>query len=291
MKFTLDAAALERMFHLWNVPVPRAGLVLFALRGCLPVAAPGSVKKRDAWAQAARLETIAPDFLHMRCTLGIWNRKTGGVFVAPGSTVPHGDNVLKAAARKGVMRGRGTNQLEPGFYTDLTKGEHLQGKPAGHAALRQSGYRFYRRAHHKPPYTHRDPLYFGNPYDNLHCAWNPDAGKAGFRSAGCLVVAGWPHSPRLPDPADVRPNSGAWKAFHDLIYAAPQKKFPLLLLPGKDVARSLSLSKGPSQLCYGSQGEAVKALQENLAAKKLYHGRANGKLGVATYRAWNKSLQ
>jgi hypothetical protein len=294
MKFTLEAATVERIFALWNVPLPKSGLVLFAFRGASPVAV------AKGWAPSVKLEVTPPDFVHMRCTIGIWDRKSGKIFAAPGSTVPHRDNILKAAARKGVMKGRGTNQLEPGYYTDLTKGEHLQGKPQGHAALRQTGYRFYRRTHHKPPYTNRDPLYFGNPYDNLHCAWNSDPATPGFRSSGCVVVAGWPHSPRLPDAIPGRnKNSGAWKTFHDLIYAAPQKKFPLLLLPAKDVARSLSLdspepvegSKGPGHLVYGSEGEAVKAMQRKLATKGFYKGRITGKLGVGTYRAWMRSHQ
>jgi hypothetical protein len=285
MKFALDAAALERLFAIWNIPVPRANLVLFALRGSLPHPAP------KGWAKAVTLETVTPDHVHMRCTVGIWDRKTGRIFAAPGSTVPHRDNVLKAAARKGVMKGRGTNQLEPGYYTDLTKGEHLQGKPAGHAALRQTGYRFYRRAHLNKKgalltslYTDHDPLYFGNPYDNMHCAWNPNPDAAGFRSSGCVVIAGWPHSPRLPD---AKPNSGAWKTFHDLIYAAPQKTFPLLLLPAKDAAATLTKKSPSPQLVFGSEGEAVKTLQKKLAAKGLYSGRINGKLGVSTFRAWN----
>ncbi len=305
MKFRLDARALERIFAAWNVPVPRERLVLFALRGALPRPAPGG------WEKSIRLEAVTPDYIRMRCAIGVWDRETGRIFVAPGSTVPHLDNVRKAAARRGRMKGRGTNQLEPGFYPDLTKGEHLQGKPQGHAALRQTGYRFYRRAtdfrNGKPPYTARSPLFFGNPYDNLHCAWNPDPAKAGFRSAGCVVVAGWPHSPRLTDEAPSRnKNAGAWKTFHDLIYAAPQRRFPLLLLPGEQVAKALSLNpsrRSPSarpegsrggvegrretRLVYGSEGEAVRALQRRLAARGPYKGRVNGKLGVGTYRAWN----
>jgi hypothetical protein len=282
MKIKLDAPALERLFAIWNVPVPKSGMVLFALRGSLPAA---PIK---GWTKTVALKSVTPDHVHMRCTIGIWDRKTGRIFAAPGSTVPHRDNVLKAAARKGVMKGRGTNQLEPGYYTDLTKGEHLQGKPAGHAALRQTGYRFYRRAHLKKKdallYTNRDPLYFGNPYDNLHCAWNPDPDAAGFRSSGCVVIAGWPNSPRLPD---AKPNSGAWKIFHDLIYAAPQKTFPLLLLPAKDVVAALTKKNPTPHLVFGSQGDAVKALQKKLASRKLFSGRINGKLGVGTYRAWN----
>ena len=191
------------------------------------------------------------------------------------------------------MKGRGTNQLETGFYDDLHKGEHLQGKPMGHAALRQTGYRFYRRSHHAPPYTSRDPLFFGNPYDNLHCAWNLDPAAPGYRSAGCLVIAGWPHSPRLDKNAtsitkvNDNANQGPWKTFHDLLYGISQKTFPLLLLPAQEVAAALEAKREPSRLVYGSRGPAVKKLQERLAAKGLYRGPINGRLGVAVYRAWN----
>jgi hypothetical protein len=288
-RLTLDSPTLERLFALWNIPLSRTELVLFALRGA--VLRPGAQAATKGWATKATLDLVAPDYIHMRCTIGIWNRETKQLFVAPGSTVPHRDNVIKAAARKGIMKGRGTNQLEPGYYTDLAKGEHLQGKPQGHAALRQTGFRFYRRAHlAKNPhgkrdtlYTEKDPLFFGNPYDNLHCAWNPDAKTEGFRSAGCVVVSGWPHSPRLPD---AEPNSGSWKIFHDLIYASPQKKFPLLLLPAADAADSLTRQKPGTHLVYGSQGEAVKTLQKKLASKGLFGGKVTGLLGASTYRAW-----
>ncbi len=326
-RLTLDDDALTRLFTLWNIPLPATGLVLFALRGAVPLESPGHGEEGaesgakegaeedaqgDGWRRRATLELMRPDHIHMRCTLGIWNRATRHLFVARGSTVPHRDNVLKAAARTGAMKGRGTNQLEPGYYTDLTKGEHLQGKPQGHAALRQTGYRFYRRAHlghladngtvangpdgpRDALYTARDPLFFGNPYDNLHCAWNNDPDGPGFRSAGCLVVAGWPHSPRLPD---ARPNQGAWKTFHDLIYAAPQDTFPLLLLPAQEAAEALASPENhdalspPSaapRLVYGSEGEVVKALQRRLYAQGVYTGRITGRLGASTYKAWTRS--
>lgn len=324
-RFTLDDAALARLFALWSVPLPVEDVVLFAVRGAVPVEEPSG---KAGWTERATLVLTPPDHIHMRCTIGIWDRRARRLFVARGSTVPHRDHVLKAAARKGGMKGRGTNQLEPGYYTDLTKGEHLQGKPQGHAALRQTGFRFYRRAHlggqpvspvgtaadgdpkGRPPaaplYTDRDPLYFGNPYDNLHCAWNADPDAPGFRSAGCLVVAGWPHSPRL---ADARPNSGAWKTFHDLLYAAPQQSFPLLLLPAAEVEAALNARGGKGRppgsgvradhagpprtpdtrrLVYGSRGEAVKALQRDLAAQGAYTGRITGHLGASTYRAWKQ---
>jgi hypothetical protein len=223
--------------------------------------------------------------MHLRCVIGIWDRRGKRVFAARGSTVPHRDQVLRAAAKKGALKGKGTNQPEPGFYGDLVKGEHLQGKSMGHAALRQSGYRFYRRSTHAPPYSPRDPLFFGNPFDNLHCAWNLDGKKAGFRSSGCLVVAGMPHCPRLPVSGG---NRGAWKTFHDILYAARQRKFPLLLLPAAVVGEFLNGQGGPPRLCYGSRGGAVEKLQAALRRKGLYRGPLDGMLGAATYRAWNR---
>ncbi len=280
MRFELNPEGVRRLFAIWNVPLPPEETVLFALRGCLPLLPP------RAWFVSLPLQTAAVDYAHLRCTVGLWNRRAGKIFAAAGSTVPHRDAVLRAAARRGRSQGRGTNQLEPGYYRDLQPGEHLQGRPSGHAALRQTGYRFYRRSAHAPPYTRRDPLYFGNPYDNLHSAGNLDARTTGFHSAGCVVVAGLPHCPRL---ADSGPNRGAWKIFHDHVYAAGQKNFPLLLLPAAAAAAALAAEKTPQRLCYGSQGPQVEKLQARLREQGWYRGRIDGVLGVSTYRAWNRA--
>lgn len=265
--------------------MPGHGLVLFALRGCLPV------KATNGWASSVSARLVEVDYEHLRCTLGIWDPAAEKIFAAPGSTVPHRKNVIKAAA----AGGKGTNQLEPGFYEDLTKGEHLQGKPRGHAALRETANRFYRRAPKGLPYGDKSPLFFGNPYDNLHCGWQADVEDPDFSSAGCMVVVGTPYCPRQPD---AKPDSGPWKIFHDLIYAAPQKSFPLLLLPAADAAAVLaspseggaaSERKAKTRLVFGSRGEKVKALQRALAAKGFYLGRPDGALGPRTYRAWNRA--
>ena len=220
----------------------------------------------------------------MRCTIGIWDAGGGRLFAAPGSTVPHKENVEKAAAKGG----KGTNQIEPGYYTDLTKGEHLQGKLNGHSALRQTANRFYRRSPSGLPYTRNSPLFYGNPYDNLHCGWNLDGTAAGFRSAGCMVVAGTPHCPRHEKP---EPNRGPWKTFHDILYGREAGR-----LPHPDPARRPrrgrpqdAMRKGAPQrerLVFGSQGEAVKALQKRLKALEAYKGPVDGWLGPRTYRAW-----
>jgi hypothetical protein len=274
--FPIDSAALERLFRAYGLPVPSSGLVLFALRGALPETL------SDRWARSIRIRPARVDHVHMRCTIGIWDRDAGRVFAAPGSTVPHRDNVRKAAGRKGKLKGRGTNQLEPGYFLDLSKGEHLQGKLNGHQALRQTASRLYRRSPRGLPFTPGSPLYYGNTYDNLHCGWNEDGLGPGFSSAGCMVVAGLPHCPRRPDaPA----NRGPWKAFHDLLYASPQTAFPILLATAGEALR---LMRGPERnaLTYGSEGEPVKALQRKLTEEGRYRGRISGKLDARTYRAW-----
>ena len=274
--FVLNASSLERLFHAYGLPLPSHGLVLFALRGALPETLP------SGWVRSMRLRLVPVDHVHMRCTLGIWDRAGGKIFAAPGSTVPYRENVEKAAARKGKSRGRGTNQLEPGFYTDLAKGEHLQGKTNGHQALRQTAARLYRRSPGGLPFSAASPLYYGNPYDNLHCGWNLDGRGSGFSSAGCMVVAGLPHCPRR---ADAPSNRGPWKAFHDLLYAGPQTGFPIVLANAGEAARLMD-GEGRTALTYGSEGERVKALQRKLAAEGRYRGRITGRLDARTYRAW-----
>jgi hypothetical protein len=283
----LSHESLTRLFAAFHIHPEGDGLVLFGLRGCLPV----STSK--GWSKSIKVNAADVDHIHMRCTLGIWDRRARRVFAAPGSTVPHKENVDKAAARIGRAKGRGTNQLEPGFFSDLTKGEHLQGKRNGHEALRQTAYRFYRRSRTGVPYRDSSPLFYGNPYDNLHCGWNVDGKSAGFSSAGCMVVAGMPHCPRREDQTR---NLGPWSVFHDLIYAADQKSFPLLLAPGKQALTALADGKRPagsgnaSMLLFGSEGDEVKALQRRLIARGVYRGKISGRLDARTYRAWKQAV-
>lgn len=278
--FTISPDSLRKIFQAWSVPAPQAGVVLFAFRGCLPVTA------MKGWSKAAEVRLASVDYEHMRCTLGLWDTAAGKIFAAPGSTVPHKKNVIIAAGKGG----KGTNQLEPGYYGDLTKGEHLQGKPRGHEALRETANRFYRRAPKGLPYGDASPLFFSNPYDNLHCGWQSDLGSPDFSSSGCMVVAGHPYCPRQPD---AKPNDGPWKIFHDLLYAVSQKTFPVLLLRAIDARDALAEvpvgGKTKARLIFGSRGEAVKALQKKLAAKGFYLGRADGVMGSRTYRAWNRA--
>ncbi len=312
--YTLDSKGVEEIFQQLQIPVHSSEFILFALRGFEPIESEGALtsagplgskasskspRPQSSWSKKITLTNHGVDHLHMHCTLGIWDRKNQRIFAAIGSTVPHKSQVDKAAARPGKAKGKGANQLEPGYYTDLTKGEHLQGKVNGHQALRQTASRFYRRSPKGLPYSEKSPLYFGNPYDNLHCGWNLEGKESGFSSAGCLVVAGLPHCPRRED---MHENQGAWKIFHDLIYGIDQKIFPLLLISEKNLQILLKMdeqalpkvseeresrSRKP-RLVYGSTGPLVKELQRKLKLAKVYLGPVHGRLDARTYKAWEK---
>ncbi len=273
-RLTLDAPRLRRLADLYGLPDSGFRYWVVALRGAQP-------QGRPAWARSSSFRLEKPDYRHMRCAIGLWDRESDRILWTPGSTVPHRDQVVWSAGRSPRQRGKGTNQLEPGYYEDLAKGEHLQGKPRGHAALRQTAARFYRRAHHPPPYTGKDPLYWGNPYDNLHCAWNERAIEPGYRSSGCLVVAGWPFTPRLPEAGE---NRGPWKAFHDAVYTAKVDRFPLWLLPAIEAKRALQ--DGKPRRTFGSGGVGVRDLQARLRKEGRYRGPLHGRLDTRTYRAW-----
>jgi len=255
---------------------PKNKLIIIAIRGALPV------RFKRGWCHEVNLNIQKVDYKHMRCSIGLWNPQTQKLFFAPGSTVPYYDEVLKATDKGG----KGANQLEPGYYTDLFKGEHLMGKLKGHQALRQTAYRFVRRAAHPPPYVKSDPLFFSNPYDNLHCSWNAQITNPGYASAGCLVVSGQPFCKRMPKPLT---QSGPWKHFHNKVYAIKQKKFPLLLVEANTIRKLNHTPHSPTYLCYGSQGAPVKKLQNLLKRLGLYLGPINGNLDAKTYKAWNLS--
>ncbi|MFC1584101.1 hypothetical protein ACFL5V_00990 [Fibrobacterota bacterium] len=276
MTITINHKALIRVFSRWHIAPPLNKLVILGFRGMLPVR-PG-LSPKLSW----DLKKVSVDYKHMRCTLGIWDPISKKIFLAPGSTVPYIDYVKKAALREG----RGANQMEPGYYADYSKGEHLEGMVRGHQALRQSGLRFVRRTVRGAPYRKTDRMYFGNPYDNLHCAWNRDPKKLGFSSGGCLVVAGMPHCRRQERPV---PNQGHWRVFHQIIYQTTQRKFPILLLEAAKLKQALEHTASKPLLCYGSEGKAVRKLQRMLKGRGVYKGPFNGRMDSRTYRAWNKA--
>ena len=124
--FAISHASLARLFAAYRLQPEGDGIILFALRGALPV------KGVSGWAKSISLRQAGLDYVHMRCTLGIWDRRGQRVFAAPGSTVPFKDNVEKAAARNGRAKGKGTKaDLElmskdiEGYKQSITEAEGL----------------------------------------------------------------------------------------------------------------------------------------------------------------------
>lgn|GEM_PF-1957323 len=247
---------------------------ILALRGCVQIQAAtlSRVKKVD-------LRKVNVDYKTQRCTFILWKYTSAFFYVFPGSTVPYIQEVKKAA----LLGGKGANRLEPGFYTDLTLGIHQEGKPRGHVALRQTARRPIRRSKGKPFYNQKDPLYFSNPYDNLHASWNSQPHTAGYASAGCLVISGIPNCP-LHSQSKAQ---GPWKKFIELFLKANQKKAKLLLIPAAFCAKSDvgNLTESfPQKLIYGQVGPKIAAWQKQLKAQGLYKGKINGQLTSSTYK-------
>lgn len=268
----LNINSIKHLYQSLSLPMPK-GWNVVALRGCILPDAPHSLQ--ETW----NVQKSPLNYENMRCILGLWNPNSKQFFLVPGSTVPLKENVLKGLNKKG----KGVNQMEPGFYTDLILGEHLQGKPRGHVGLRQSASRFFRRTERGIPYTSEDKLYFANPYDNLHCAWNLDPSNKGYSSSGCMVVAGLPHCPRISKD----PHQGHYKKWIELILKSKQKNFSLLLLNFEMALNIWENHQNP--LLFGSMGADVKILQQELKKKGLYKGPIHGILDARTYKAWNQT--
>jgi hypothetical protein len=285
----LTSDILDRLFVNWGLDWIRQeqpdSHILLAIRGSKRASSPDNCgthfSRKNLFTKKVFLESAKLDYQHMKCMLGMWKPQEQTLWLGIGSTVPHKKWVDKAIKQEG----KGCNQLEPGFYTDLTKGEHLQGKPRGHMALRQTAYRCIRRTARGIPYNKQDPLFYSNPYDNFHCAGNPHPEKAGYDSAGCLVLAGTAYRSRLPKEEQVE-NTGPWAFFHDAVYDASlqQEQFPMLVMEYSTLEKWYQSPDDIESLCFGSRGERVLTLQKKLKQEGLYKGKLDGLLGARTYR-------
>ena len=269
--FNLTEAILRRLCAINSFEPPASGMIFFGLRGCMPVDTDNT-----AFAASHALELADADHVHARCTLGQW-KPGGGIAVFAGSTVPYLKNVEKAR-QKG---GSGTNRLMTGYYKDYRKGRHKGTKPTGHDAFRQANKLPVRRSADDTDYDNDDRVEYTAAFDNLHAAWcqSPDQGY--FASAGCQVVVGYPACGKRGD----KPDTGPWKVFRDNAYALPQDSFDYILLNGRDarkVAAATDDAPHLPRLRYGSQGDAVEALQKALNGAGYNVGKVDGDFGWRT---------
>ena len=272
--FMIDDKCLRRLADLNQFKLPSDKVVLFGLRGALPVN-PDDLSFADR--QPAEVEDLSYEF--PRCLLGVWDRSSKQVLIAPGSTVPFLDAVKKAQAK----RGKGVNQIIPSFI-HYEKGSHprrLERDP--HPAFRQSKPFAIQRSADDFDYDEDDPIRVEFPGDNLHCAFC-EGPESEYRSShGCQVVCGFAKRANRPNTKD----RGAWPTYRKAAYASGQSRFRYMLIPGRS-AKAAALSDPGTismRLRFGSRGNLVELVQDKLKKAKLYDSKIDGDFGKGTLQA------
>jgi endonuclease G len=271
--FALRDKALSRLC-LINSFVVQEDLVLFGLRGCSPI------NEFDTELRSERqLELTTLDYVHPRCTLGVWNRGAATVFATSGSTVPVGKEIMEGAARGG----EGVNQLLCSLLA-FEKGRHPRSKPEKqHDAFLQAVPCAFQRTSDDAAYDLSDPVGVGLVGDNLHCAFAQSSAATAYASNGCQVVIGHARRPDRPDSKD----AGPWPRFRDLAYGGGQSRFVYILLEGRDAQAAVTEPDGaiPARLRFGSSGDLVKTLQGRLKNLGFLPDKPDGAFGERTLLA------
>ncbi len=271
-------ALLRRLCDINQFEIPKdVEMIFFGIRGSLPFNTE-NYKFEDS--RTIRMTEI--NYTSFNCTMGQWMPKTGKLTVFAASTVPGLKNI-QGAMKKG---GEGTNQMIPGFYTDIKKGWHQGGQAKfGHEAFRQQEERPVRRTANDAQYDDNDLITYEVQHDNVHSGFRKSVDDNINATYGCQVLMGLPK-------CEVYSAFGPWKAFKDAGYAAKQDYFPYLLLNSRDYLRVYEKFDDPHarKLRYGSTGELVKKLQQILIDKKLDAKEAvkitqTGKIDIPTFKA------
>jgi hypothetical protein len=268
--FELSVEHLDRLCAMNQFEIPADEIVLFGLRGSLPVN-PDDHEYR----QLHHVDLVDIDHTHPRCVLGQW-KPNEGLALFPGSTVPHRRYVEKSIAKNG----EGANQLMTGCHAGYRKGIHKAGKPTAHQAFRQANKLPIRRTGDDLEFDVEDRVEFMRPFDNLHAAWCMGVDHDTYASAGCQVVVGYPRCARRNDGPDV----GPWKTFKERAYDVTQDSFHYILLKGRDAFRVAASPEGAlsARLRFGSKGDLVSELQKQLAKDGHYEGEPDGDFGPRT---------
>ncbi len=264
LAFTLTADDLALLAQLNDFDVKSASdaPVLFGLRGA------GIVKDHTTGAEIVLIDQ-RPDHILPRCVIGVWNRTTGNVSVFPGSTVP---NQAAVAMYKNTQKAG--NLLATGFYeyrcgAHTTKNQSTPGAFLLRNADMSHRTVIVRRSRDDLVYQRGDIVDRCAPGDNIHPTFFIQ--PSGFSSLGCQTVVGTWRSGT---------HSGSWSAFRTAAgfttaSGVPGKAFSYMLLTAAEARMASALRTGGllsdkialrrlRRLRFGSQGPAVKALQEQL---------------------------
>ncbi len=273
----LSEAHLAALWKRSCFPIDGRGLIIFGIRGCLPVDSSGTGFDRS---HKVTLENI--DYRKMRCAIGQW-LPGAGFAVFPGSTVPYAP-IVEAGVSKG---GGGVNQLGRGRYRNYIPGWHKRREgPRGHWALLQDSDSTFQRTSDDADYDPDDTWNIGRPGDNIHCAFHmgvdaniPDTR---YSSAGCQVVAGTVVKGKKSS------ESGPWKKFiTPFLGNSHQAGVEYVLFDGREVQQMiLTQCAGKTVILrMGSAGRFVKQLQQRLAECLGITIRTDGNFGAQTFRA------
>jgi Putative peptidoglycan binding domain len=252
-QFNLNSEVVERLFAMCAFSVPDDPIVLFGLRGCLPIALSDYEES-----QSKALTEQRPDYVHPACTIGIWKPGSSVLSCFAGSTVPRRQYLLDAqhGAGKANQVSFSLLQYEQGVHTSPPAG------PA-HRAFTQAGPFQVQRTHYDLEFSADDPFEVGQVHDNLHCARTQGVNQPyDFSSAGCQVVLG--NTAFIGDA--MSKDSGAWPAFRDRAYASGQDRYAYGLFDGREALMVATRPSGgvPMKLRFGSSGEVVRELQQRL---------------------------
>lgn len=216
---------------------------ILGIRGCIS-------SDYGKWLKEINIESKKIDHESMNCTIIVFN---GDLMLAlNASTSPHIKYLTKALE----MNGKGSNQLETGFYKHYAKGLHYPSEQTAHKALKQTRMAPVRRSADNLTFDLNDRIEVAVVGDNIHSAWCNVGGKT-HASAGCQVIAGY------PDCKKRKGNTSHWKLFHDYIYSLTQETFNYLLVNYHWVERIVNNTMN-ELIIYGSEGERVKQLQKAL---------------------------
>lgn len=260
--------------------VPTDGLVLFGLRGALPLDLGGT-----DFAPSRTIRLVDYNHQLMRCTIGQWRPADRTVAVFPGSTVPN----LRAISTARAAGGSGANMLMLGRYR-YKRGIHKAATPRGHRAFRQAMFFPVWRSADDNDYDLNDRLDLGQNndsfvFDNLHCAFHDNVDTPGYSSNGCQVIAGLPMAPYRGN----NPETGPWRRFVENAYnnVNGQNEFVYLLFSGAEAAMVANApAEGlPRSLRFGSSGNQVREVQTALKSKGYDFLGVDGDFGRDTLQA------